>query len=92
MMYIIYEKDYAFPNSICGLTDSLEKAEQVLEKIAQEALKDCLAVDPKDSGIYWDDWTEEERETFYIEDIKSAWVIVERKMNTYILDGEVIAI
>lgn len=89
MNYIIYEKNYACCDAIQGLADSLEKAETILEKIAQNALADCLAVDPEDSGIYWDNMTEEQQQEFYEEEIKSNWAIKKMKLNTYIIDNEV---
>lgn len=89
MMYIVYEKDYVFSDAICGLADSLEKAEAMLEKIAQEALVVCLAADPEDSGIYWDDMTEAQQEKFYNEEIKGNWAIKEMELNTYITYNEV---
>lgn len=78
--------------AISGMATTRQMAEEMLEKIAKAALEDCLAIDSEESGIYWDSWTAEERETFYEEDVKASWFIVEKKLDTYTLNGEVAAI
>lgn len=78
--------------AIGGIAATRQMAEEMLEKIAKDALENCLATDSEESGIYWDSWTAEERETFYEEEVKASWVIVEKKLDTYTLNGEVTAI
>lgn len=79
-----------YDNSIYGTASSKEKAEEIIEKSAKEVLENCIAVDPEDSGIYWEDWDEARRNEFYEKEIKSGYQIIERKMDTYITeDGEV---
>lgn len=75
-VFIIVDRFAEGIEAIQGVADAYE----VAEKMAQETLTDCLAMDSEDSGIYWNNWTEERKQAFYEEEIKSNWTIVERKI------------
>lgn len=84
--YIVY--DTALQN-IEAIATTQEKAEEIVDKLAQVALDTCLAVDPEDSGLDWDNWTEEYQRQFYETQIKSSFIIIEKKIDTYKINGEV---
>lgn len=83
---ITYIVTSEYDNSIYGIASSRDKAEEIIEKSAKETLENCIAVDPEDSGIYWEEWNETQRNEFYEKEIKSGYQIIERKMDTYITE------
>lgn len=82
-IYIISDK---YTNCVYAAASGKENAEKIIEKLATNALADCLAVDPEDSGIYWDELDEEHRKNFYEKEIKSGYCITETKLDTYKID------
>lgn len=85
----IYVISNEYDTCIYAIASTKEKAEKIVEKLAMNALADCLAVDPEDSGIYWDGWDEGRRKSFYETEIKSGYCITETKLDTYKIDEEV---
>lgn len=55
-MFVIYDKE--IPTIIYGIASTREKAETAKERIVKNAMTDMLAVDPIESGIRWEDWSE----------------------------------
>lgn len=84
MVYVIYDE---YDSTIHAVTSTREKAEAAIEKLAHKALEDILAVDPSDSGIYWDDWSKVRRKEFYELHCRSSYGIQEME-----IDGEVVNI
>lgn len=89
-VYVIYDK--YFSNTIYGVASSYETAERITATLGQEALANCLAVDPEDSGIHWDEMSEEQRKEFINTEIKEGFLIKEMKLDCYIQNEEVHAI
>ena len=61
-VYILYEEYEGSNAKIVGIFDDEIKLKIAIEEFAEDILKDILAVDPEESGIYWEDMTEKERE------------------------------
>ena len=64
-MFVIYDKET--PTIIYGIASTKEKAEMAKERIVESAMADMLAVDPMESGIWWDDWSEEHKAALWQE-------------------------
>lgn len=58
-MFVIYDKE--IPTVIYGITSTREKAEKAKERLIEIAMEDMIAVDPTESGIRWDDWSEDKK-------------------------------
>lgn len=89
-LFVIY--DNYFAETIYGVASSYKIAEKMVEKLCEEDLANCLAVDSEDSGIHWDKMTKEQQEEFYNTEIKSSFVIKEMKLDCAYYDEEVYAI
>lgn len=89
-LYVVYDKYVA--ETIYGIAASEETAKKIIDSLAQKALANCLTVDAKDSGIYWDKMNDEQKAEFYETQIKSSFLIKKMKLDCYIYDKEVYAI
>ena len=49
-------------DKIKSLLNDEEKLKSTIEELAEEALQDILDVDPRESGIEWEEMTEREKE------------------------------
>lgn len=50
-IYIVFDLDQASSVPVYGVFTSMDKALEACEKIAEDLVKECLAVDPEESGI-----------------------------------------
>ena len=61
-VYVLYEEYEGSNARIVGLFDDEIKLKIAIEELAEDILKDILAVDPEESGIHWEYMTEREKE------------------------------
>lgn len=78
--YVIYRPNLGGEDSICGIAKTAEEAEEMLKGFYTLALSECLAIPVEESGIDWDNWTEEKRNEFIEKEIKTDYAIKEMKV------------
>lgn len=64
-MFVIYDKE--IPTVIYGITSTREKAEKAKERLIEIAMEDMIATNPTESGIRWDDWSEDKKAALWRE-------------------------
>lgn len=81
MLYIVYDADGVSESPVFGVFTSEEKAKAAMEEIVMKCVEDCLADDPKESGL-----TEDDRE-WLIRDTRRAFdiQILYNDLDTYSL-------
>ena len=71
-MFLLYDTE--FREVFYGLFTTREKAEEAKEKIWRSLLADALAVNSEDSGIKWEEWSDEAKEKFVREIISTLGI------------------
>lgn len=62
MIWILYEECEGCEAKPLGLFNDEEKLKSTIEELAEETLQEILDVDPRESGIKWEEMTEREKE------------------------------
>lgn len=78
-MFVIYDKE--IPTVIYGITSTREKAEKAKERLIEIAMADIIATNPTESGIRWDDWSEDQKAALWRETAETI-SFTEMKVNT----------
>ena len=71
-MFLLYDTE--FREVFYGLFTTKEKAEEAKEKIWKSLLADALAVETEDSGIKWEEWSDEAKKEFIEEIINTLGI------------------
>lgn len=80
-IFLVIDKYSDAEHAILGIAPSHKAANKMLETIAADSLKKCLA--EEDSGVSWKEMSLKEQNDFFNNQIKSTFSIVKKKIGAY---------
>ena len=78
-MFVIYDRE--IPDIIYGITETEQQAKTAKAFLVDDLMAEILRVDPMESGIYWENWSVEQKRQLK-EETADTIGIVETKLNT----------
>lgn len=78
-MFVIYDRE--IPDIIYGITETEQQAKTAKAFLVDDSMAEMLRVDPMESGIYWENWSVEQKQQLK-EETTDTIGIVETKLNT----------
>lgn len=77
-MFVIYDKET--PDIIYGITETEQQAKVAKAFLVEDIMAEILTVDPLESGIYWETWSEDQKRQLR-EETANTIGIMETKLN-----------
>lgn len=78
-MFVIYDRET--PDIIYGITETKQQAKTAKAFLVDDLMAEILAVDPIESGIYWESWSAKQKQQLKKETADTIG-IMETKLNT----------
>ena len=77
-MFVIYDRET--PDIIYGVTETEQQAKTAKAFLVDDLIAEMLTVDPMESGIYWENWSAEQKQQLK-EETADTIGIMEIKLN-----------